>query len=251
MGKTVLVTGASKGIGKAIVEYLCDSGADIKVLGIARSLQDLQDLKSKFGSKFSFLCADITDEVAVGEFLASQLDGIDAVIANAGVLSPVQGVAHADTAQWKSLFDINFFSVVSLVARVLPQLKESKQGDVILVSSGASTKPYYAWGAYGASKAALNHFAQTLAFEEPQVRTVAIAPGVVNTQMQDEIRDRLGPSNMTPEALKRFTDLHEKGELLDPEVPAAVYANLALKGISPDINGKYLRYNDAQLAEYS
>ncbi|SCU88547.1 LAME_0E00298g1_1 [Lachancea meyersii CBS 8951] len=251
MSKTVLVTGVSKGIGRAIVEQLLNSDEKVKVIGIARSLNDLKEMQIKLGPRFEYLCADVTDEQAVSDFLTSKASVVDAIIANAGTLSPVQSVNEADISQWKRLFDINFFSVVSLVTRLLPQLRKSSQGDVILVSSGASVKPYYAWGAYGASKAALNHFATTLASEEANVQAVAIAPGVVDTQMQTEIRDSLGPANMTREALKRFTDLHEKGELLSPKVPATIYANLALKGIRAEINGKYLRYNDAQLTEYS
>ncbi|SCU81130.1 LADA_0B11364g1_1 [Lachancea dasiensis] len=252
MVKTILVTGASKGIGKAIVEKIFEKGGDnVKVLGIARTLVDLKTLKEQFGSRFDYLCADITDVEAIGQFIDSQETGIDALIANAGVLSPVKEVGCANTEEWKRLFDVNFFSVVSLVTRTLPQLKNSSQGDVILVSSGASVKPYFAWGAYGASKAALNHFAMSLASEEPNVHTVAVAPGVVNTQMQTDIRETLGPGNMTSEALKRFTDLHTNGELLEPEVPAEIYANLAIDGIVSEINGKYLRYNDALLARYS
>ena len=65
-----------------------------------------------------------------------------------------------------------------------------------LLSSGASVKPYNGWSAYGCSKAALNHFAMDIASEEPsdKVRAVCIAPGVVDTQMQKDIRETLGPS---------------------------------------------------------
>ncbi|CEP62206.1 sepiapterin reductase family protein LALA0_S04e10242g [Lachancea lanzarotensis] len=251
MSKTVLVTGASKGIGRAIVEKLLSGDADVKVIGIARSLDELREMQMEFGPRFEYLSADVTEEKAVSQFLESKVPAVDVVIANAGVLSPVQSVKEADVAQWKQLFDVNFFSVVSLVTQLLPRLRSSKHGDVIFVSSGASVKPYYAWGAYGASKAALNHFAMSLASEESNVRAVAVAPGVVDTQMQSDIRNTFGPASMTPESLKRFTDLHEKGELLNVSIPASVYANLALKGVPEGINGQYLRYNDARLADFS
>lgn len=57
--------------------------------------------------------------------------------------------------------------------------------------------------------------------------------------------------NMTPEAIKRFNDLKSNNELLDPSVPATIYANLSLRGFSKDINGKYLRYNDPLLESYT
>ncbi|SCU94519.1 LAFA_0F22298g1_1 [Lachancea sp. 'fantastica'] len=251
MSKTVVVTGASKGIGKAIVENLFKADENVKVIGIARSLDELKEMQTRFGPRFEYVCADVTDETALREFFIRKAPTIDVVIANAGVLSPVQSVADANVSQWKQLFDVNFFSVVSLVTQLLPKLRSSTQGDIIFVSSGASVKPYYAWDAYGASKAALNHFAMSIASEESNVRAVAVAPGVVDTQMQSDIRDTLGPANMTPESLKRFTDLHKTGDLLNPNVPASVYANLALKGIPTGINGKYLRYNDALLADFS
>lgn len=107
----------------------------------------------------------------------------------------------------------------------------------------------YGWGAYGASKAAINQFAVQLAGEEPAVSVVAVAPGVVDTQMQQDIRDKFG-ANMTSEALKRFIDLKVNHELLDPVVPATIYANLAVRGFQY-LSGKYLRYNDELLAAYA
>lgn len=108
----------------------------------------------------------------------------------------------------------------------------------------------YGWGAYGASKVSINHFSQTIAAEEPCVRSISVAPGVVDTQMQTDIREKFGPKYMTTESLKRFIDLKSNNELLDPTIPASIYANLALKGIDKKINGKYLRYNDDLLAKY-
>ena len=88
-----------------------------------------------------------------------------------------------------------------------------------------------------------------IASEEPsdKVRTVCIAPGVVDTQMQKDIRETLGPQGMKPEALERFTQLYKTSSLLDPKVPATVLAQLALKGIPDALNGQYLRYNDDRL----
>lgn len=96
----------------------------------------------------------------------------------------------------------------------------------------------------------MNHFAQTIATEEKGVKTVSVAPGVVDTQMQIDIREKFGPESMTVDALKRFTDLKDNNQLLNADIPGTIYANLALKGIRDDINGKYLRYSDPLLEEY-
>lgn len=250
MGKVILVTGVSRGIGKYIVELLLTSGSDAVVYGIARSEEPLKELKTKFPETFFYVTGDINDAKSLEQLVDHAIRGhgrIDSVIANAGVLEPVQNVNNIDVSAWKKLFDVNFFSVVSLASIALPHLSKVN-GNLILVSSGASTKPYYGWGAYGSSKAALNHFAMTVAEESSNVKAIAVAPGVVDTQMQVDIREKFGPESMNADALKRFTDLKSNNQLLDPRVPAAVYTRLALDGIPANLNGTYLRYNDERLA---
>lgn len=256
MGKVVLVTGVSRGIGNAIAKQLLSLSDDVVVYGIARNEEALQGLKSEIGDRFNYAVGDVSCESDVSGFVEKvvrEQGRIDCVIANAGTLDPVGKVGATDLATWRKLFEVNFFSVVNLVTLALPYLQKAQDGSIILVSSGASTKPYYGWGAYGSSKAAINHLAMTLASENGSdnggegVRAVAVAPGVVDTQMQDDIRDKFGPSGMTKEALKRFTDLKENGGLLDPDYVGRVYAKLAINGIPADVNGEYIRYNDARL----
>ncbi|CDR41571.1 CYFA0S07e03686g1_1 [Cyberlindnera fabianii] len=247
-----IVTGASRGIGACITDILLKDPKS-HVVAVARSEEPLRCLRIKYGEeRVVTVQGDLAEEETVKQIISTCIERfgrIDNIIANAGVLEPVEQISLANIPAWKKLFDINFFSIVSLVAQALPYVKQSK-GNVILVSSGASTKAYYGWGAYGTSKAAINQFALQLASEETDVKCVAVAPGVVDTQMQEDIRDKFG-KNMTPEGHKRFTDLKRNQELLDPIVPATIYANLAIKGINANINGKYLRYNDDALAEYS
>lgn len=251
MTKVILVTGVSRGIGRSIVEQILTSGEDAVVYGIARSENELLQLKQIYGVRFFYVTGDITDECKITTLVEDALrkhGRIDSVIANAGVLEPVQNVNNIDLEAWKVLFNINFFSVVLLVSLVLPHLSKS-EGNLVFVSSGASVKPYYGWGAYGSSKASLNHFAMTIAGESSNVRAIAVAPGVVDTQMQVDIREKFGPQSMTSEALKRFTDLKNDNKLLESKVPAAVYAKLALHGIPLELNGKYVRYSDERLAQ--
>jgi len=100
--------------------------------------------------------------------------------------------------EYKQLFDINFFSIISILSHSLPYLtsRESKSlsqdqpaGRVILVSSGAATGGVAGWGAYNASKAAMNSLCRTLANEEEDLVVVAVRPGVVGTEMQEKIRE--------------------------------------------------------------
>jgi NAD(P)-dependent dehydrogenase (short-subunit alcohol dehydrogenase family) len=116
----------------------------------------------------------------------------------------------------------------------------SSHGKIILVSSGAATGAYSTWGAYGSSKAAINHLAITLKAEEPLVTTIAIRPGVVDTEMQRGIRE-LHSTRMDEKDVKKFTGLFTDGELLKPEQPGDVMAKLALDA-PVDLGGKFLRY---------
>lgn len=249
MTKVVLLTGASRGIGAAIAhKVLADKR--VRLVAVARSLDKLAPLVEQYGSdRVAIVAGDVT-ETAVSEMAVqtaiSHFGQLDVVVLNAGVLDPVAPVAEADIGQWKHLFDVNFFSIVGLVAKALPYLREA-HGRVVAVSSGASTTAYSSWGAYGASKAALNHYIMSLGSEEPEIQTVSVAPGVVDTQMQTDIREVFG-SKMSAEGLKRFTDLKHNNQLLHPDVPATVYAGLALGEWPDNINGKYLRYNDPVLS---
>lgn len=120
----------------------------------------------------------------------------------------------------------------------MPHLRRSK-GRVILTSSGAGVHAYPAWGAYGTSKAALNHVALTLAAEEPDVVAVAVRPGVVDTDMQQQIRETHA-GRMDPKDGERFVTLREQGKLLKPEQPGNVMARLAL-GAGKELSGRCLR----------
>lgn len=220
-------------------------------MAVARSKEPLEDLAKKFHGRVAIVVGDVADEEISSRAVdaaVSNFGSIDSVIANAGVLDPVDTVAKAKVSKWKRLFDINFFSVVGLVAAALPYLEKS-HGKVVVVSSGASDKAYNAWGAYGSSKAALNHLVMLVAQENPGISAISVAPGVVATEMQKDIREKFG-ANMTPESLQRFLDLHSNDQLLPPEVPATVYANLAVRGWPQEINGKYFRVGDEVLAAY-
>lgn len=131
---------------------------------------------------------------------------------NAGTLDPLGRTAAMAgperLAAYKSLFDVNFFPLVSLAAHALPYLKETSDkepgsvpGRIIMVSSGAATGGVAGWGAYSSSKAALNSLVRTLGNEEPDVVTVAVRPGTPNTNMQAEIRAQ-GPDHMLPKELE-------------------------------------------------
>ncbi|KAK6463248.1 glucose/ribitol dehydrogenase [Scheffersomyces coipomensis] len=253
MSHVTILTGASRGIGKAIAEILLSTNDNTKLIAVARSGDNLKDIEQKFGSdRVGIVVGDVTDPEttkAAVKLAISKFGQINSVIANAGVLDPVGPIEKTDLSKWKTLYDVNFFAVVDIIQQSLAELKKTN-GNIIAVSSGAALKPYNAWYAYGSSKAALNHLIASVAEEETEVKALSIAPGVVDTAMQQDIREKFG-KDMEEKALSRFTDLHKNNELLKPETPATVYVNLALRGWSDEVNGKYLRFDDKSLISYT
>jgi len=120
----------------------------------------------------------------------------------------------------------------------LPALRQS-QGKIILTSSGAAVNACATWGAYGASKAVLNHLALTLAVEEPEITTISIRPGAVDTEMQREIRE-IHHTTMDNEDAAKFASLKRDGKLLRPDQPGHVMAKLALNA-PKELSGKFLK----------
>ncbi|KAF9154811.1 hypothetical protein BG015_011925 [Linnemannia schmuckeri] len=253
---TLIITGASRGIGRSIA-LLAIKNLNANVIGVARSQVALQELSNhietelQLKDRFKYVVGDITVESTASEIVdvASKSWGgrLDGLVLNAGILEPLAPIANANVKDWKHNFDVNFFSIVTLVQHALPALRESK-GRVIFVSSGAAVNAYHGWGAYCASKAALKMFGESLAKEEPEVISVSIRPGVVDTDMQAVIR-RDGATGMVPAQHAQFVNLHTSKELLHPDQPGHVIASLAVKAPS-SISGKFFSWNDEELVAH-
>ncbi|KAI9480518.1 MAG: hypothetical protein EXX96DRAFT_563080 [Benjaminiella poitrasii] len=251
----MIITGASKGIGKAAtLEALATF--DARVVAIARSRPLLDELQTHVSSKLNkasqlqLVVGDVTDDKVIHKAVSLAIDKwgrLDSVIANAGVLEPIASIAESPVEGWKRLFDINVFSIISLAQITLPHLRKSENGSIIIVSSGAALKGYKGWGAYGASKATVNHIANTLSVEEPEITTIALRPGVVDTEMQSLIRSR-GQDAMKEDHSK-FVDLHRSGKLVQPQDPGHVLAALAANPPKA-LSGKMYSWDDNDMKPY-
>jgi NADP-dependent 3-hydroxy acid dehydrogenase YdfG len=183
--KRALVTGASSGIGEAIVRLLTSRGWS--VIGVARRADRLEALAKDTGC--DIVVADITqpDDVdAVADFV-SRTGGIQALINNAGLAVGADAVAQANPDDWRTMFEVNVIGTQRMIRALLPQLRDHARGgghaDIVTISSTAGFVSYEGGGGYNASKFGVHGALGALRLElagEP-IRVVEIAPGMVKT----------------------------------------------------------------------
>ena len=246
---TVIVTGASRGLGRATAIALARMGAFV-VLN-ARSADALAAVKADIeaaAGRADILAGDVSEPDVAERLVAAAVlatGRLDAVINNAAVVSPLARIAESDPFEWQRNLQINVVGPYLITQAALPHLRRAPQGRVINISSGAAVRPVAGWSAYCASKAALNMFNAVLAEEEPEIVALAVRPGVVNTAMQAALREQ-GRQAMKPEAYQRFIDYYQRGELLPPERPARSLAVLALH--APRAwSGRFISWDDPEV----
>ncbi len=245
----ILVTGASRGIGESVAYWLGKAG--VAVVLLARTRKALQQValrvKALGGAAHPFP-GDVADPAACKACVSdavTRFGRLDGLVNNAGVLEPLLTVADADEAQWRRNLEVNLLGPLYLMKEALPLLRE-QEGRIISVSSGAAYHPIFAGSAYCASKAALNQLNSVLAKEEPRVTCVSVRPGVVDTAMQEKIREK-GPGIMPPDEIAYYLSIKEKGTLEAPEVPGRAVAWLALAAPKA-FSGRFMSYDDAQIS---
>ncbi|MBT3389291.1 MAG: SDR family NAD(P)-dependent oxidoreductase [Chloroflexi bacterium] len=244
----IIITGASRGLGAAAAKIAARLGATV-VLN-ARSVDALEKVAAEIrvaGGQVLALPGDVSQPDVCHQLVSesvARFGRLDAVVNNAGVIRPIAPISTANPDEWQRLFEINLVGPLRLIQAALPHLRESR-GRVVNVSSGAAVKVVQGWGAYSASKAALNHFTQTLAAEEPLVTSLALRPGAIDTEMQVTIRAD-GERGMTPEAHGQFSGLYREQKLLRPEVPGRALATLALHA-PPELNGEFVSWDDSRV----
>lgn len=213
-----VVTGHSRGLGAAIAAELLRR--EVAVLGIARSSNpDLAGLASS--ASFEEVGLDLTDLGGVLAWLADgalgrAFAGCDTVILvnNAGTLQPVGPLARQDPELVARAGTLNVTVPLVLASAIVRATPDASDHRILHVSSGAGRHPYAGWSVYCATKAALDHHARTVASDDAAgVRICALAPGVIDTAMQGEIRRSRREDFPMRE---RFEAMHRDGALLDP-----------------------------------
>lgn len=237
-GRRAIVTGAGSGLGAAIAQRFAAEGAALALAGRRRSaLEAVAGEIRKAGATADVaVCpADLAreDDVArLVESAARALGGIDILANSAGINGPFGTVDAVDWAEWRAAFEVNFFAAVNLCRLALPHLRRAARGKIILVSGGGATAPLPKITAYGAAKAALVRYAESLALELGGAIDVnCVAPGAMKTQLTDEYLEK-GKGVLPDDFLARIEKL-----LADGGTPPGRAADLAVWLASADSDG--------------
>ncbi len=211
------ITGTSKGIGKAIVDEIL-LREHVKVTGIGRK-------NSHSSPRFVFVPLDLSNTKSAGEFEFPSCSDAKNIylINNAGALGEVKHVGDFSNQNFEEIINLNLTAVMIITNKFLAAFSKKNVPLVILnISSGAGKNAIDGWSAYCASKAGLDMFSKVLAEElaisgKKHIRVFAVAPGVVDTAMQDQIRTN---SVEDFSRIQQFKDYKSTGQLADPRLTA-------------------------------
>jgi len=218
--RTALVTGASRGLGRALTTALADRSWRVVIDGrdAARLSATVAEIEQR--ERLVALPGDVADprhRAALAEAVGPRLD---LLVNNASDLgpSPLPRLADLDPDEFLRVLAVNTVAPLAVLQAVLPALRAA-HGTVIDISSDAAVEAYAGWGGYGASKAALDQVTAVLAVEHPELRVLAVDPGDMATDMHqaafpdEDISDRPAPETVVPALLS----------LIDGDLPSGRY----------------------------
>ncbi len=223
-GRKSLVTGGTKGIGRAIADELAAEGADVAVC--ARTEADVEAAVAALGEtgvRASGRAFDVGDGAAMRQWVddvAEEFGGLDIVVPNVSALAVAQG-----QEAWQAEFDIDMMHTVNTVEASLPHLEKSDAGSIVVISSVSGIEIDFAAGPYGVFKAALIHYAAGLARQlAPKgIRANSVSPG--NTYFEGGIWQNIEKSN--PDFFKFALDQNKFGRMATAEEVANATVFLA------------------------
>jgi NAD(P)-dependent dehydrogenase (short-subunit alcohol dehydrogenase family) len=208
-GKTVLVTGASSGIGMQAAISISRHGGKLIIAG--RNREKLEETRSKLqGDGHQLFAGDLTVEAELAS-LAEMLPGLDGLVHCAGVIGPTPAKFIRDEHIDK-MFSINYRVPVLLTAAILSSKKLNRNASVVLMSSVVTRSPYFGGSLYAGSKGAIETYAKTLALElvERGIRVNCLSPGLVNTPMITDPAKESNPA-IVDDSLKRYIAKYPMG----------------------------------------
>lgn len=220
-GKLALVTGASRGLGRAIARAFAAEGAHI--VALARTVGGLEELDDEIrsaGGGTTLVPLDLADVEGIDRLRASIYERwgkLDLLVGNAAILGVLTPLAQIEPKLWASLMDINVTANLRLIRALDPLLRQAESARAIFVTSAIARIPFAYWGGYAVSKAALEMLVLTYAAEcaRTNVRVALVDPGAVRTHMRAQAFPGEDPMTLpTPEEVAQiFLELAVSGEI--------------------------------------
>mmetsp|Transcript_7276 Transcript_7276/g.10297 ORF Transcript_7276/g.10297 Transcript_7276/m.10297 type:complete len:262 (-) Transcript_7276:148-933(-) len=246
MSLTIVITGASRGLGAGMAKFYFEKGYNLGLCSRSGSMPSLLESLSKSQKETDRILSatvDVCDEKSVIDFtnqVVQKFGKIDLWINNAGILDPMSPIRTTKLEDFEKNIQINLSGVFNGTKSFINHVREQEEKEedstpstLVNISSGAAQKPYAGWGAYCSSKAAVDRLTECVLEEEKastKLRAYAIAPGVIDTEMQQMIR------SSTEEdfpMVNKFLEIKEKGSFNTPPYVAQQILNLALDETTP------------------
>lgn len=250
-GQTAVITGGSRGIGRAAAQQLAQAGAQVMVN--ARDADELQRtvaLIQENGGRAAFTPGDVAVWEDMQHLAAATREAFgpaDILVVNAGILTPVEDLWNTDPENWANNLQVNLIGAYYATRAILPEMVARRNGRIIYVSSGVASRAQPGWTAYCAAKAGLEHMARTLAAEidrkDLPIKVLVLHPGVVDTSMQADIRELAADSFAD---IDKYRNLHQQGSLRPPDEPAALIWWLATN-LANEYHGQVVRLDDGSI----
>lgn len=232
-----VITGAGSGIGAAILRRLVQREPNLHCLAVGRRLPQLEEAQRQAISapgidkdRIRIVSADVSTPEGIDAIVSALPENscVQYLIHNAGLLGPIGPLADIDRATWEQIVATNLNAPLFLTQALLPHMKrcaeKGSKARVLHVSSGAAHSSYVGWGPYCTTKAGLHMMYKCLSAELSQhnILVGSLRPGVVDTPMQDGIREYDGPAENFP-MYQKFSDLKESGTLEKPDNVATFF----------------------------
>ena len=212
MSMKVYITGVSRGLGKAAAEKFLQEGYSVIGIGRSSALQH---------PNYAFIACDLSNAEAISALAFDAVEDEIILINNAGLIGNVRRLSDQPQPDFEEVLRVNTLAPMQLTWQCLHVVKSKQKVKIVNISSGAATRAIPGWAAYCASKAALDRFSETVQLEEIEkgsnVRIWSVAPGVLDTAMQEKIRSA-SPNDFSSSAT--FLDLKKNDELTTPEAAA-------------------------------
>lgn len=231
-----IITGASRGLGESFAKLLLQQGNALFCISRTKN-QDLINQAAERGVFLDYITSDLRDTAGIDSIMERVMGTVDtrgatrlALINNAGTVAPVKPVGHGSPVAVMAALHLNLAAPMLLTAAFIARTADlSVDRRILNLTSGAARNPYSGWGTYCTTKAGLDMFTRCTGLEQQSranpVKIIAVAPGIVDTAMQEELRTT-DPADFPN--LQKFLKYHQKGLLSSPDAAAQKVLRLFL-----------------------